>query len=360
MKKNYSLFAFGLLLFAALGCRTLQKIRSRETLFEGSNMADAAAAFKAKVGGPIKAFDLEITSEKATLRAQDPTQPDNLNEYRYSMLGCTGPYPLRVDEVTPLGGRFKVLLFPLDEVDLAATPRVIAAALARANVEGGKVTKITVEMGIENRAGQGRRDVPEWHIEISGPRESASATANAKGEIVAVDLSRTARAARQDYFDPQALEDAQKQIKQAFGGQVFLGSFKVSKENILFQAATSATDDEIHQYSYDINGMNRTPWGDPRKLFGIEHTKLKNHDLYFTFDEIDLSKTSEVLDISFKTSGFAHPIIPSMDFDRTWDIFTQRPKDIRWRVWVRDEQNLSDTIGVYLIFDAKGNFLRKH
>jgi len=359
MRKNSSLLGLGLILFAVLACRTLQKISSRETLFQGSNMKEAASAFKEKIGGPINALSLEIARNKATLIAQDPKRPDQVNEYRYDQLICSGPYPVNIATLDPFQQNLEASLFPLDEVDLAATAQVVKAALERTNIESGKVSKIVIERGrsLANFTAGSSRQLPvRWHIEIQGPRESASATANAKGELVGVDLSGTSRATKQDYFDPQALEEAKKQIKQAFGGQVYLGTFDVSKQAILFQAATSATSDELHEYNYDLSGIKRSAV-DKTTLHGLDGSKLKNHDLYFTLDEMDFGKTSQVLDTSFAKSGYAHPIITSMDFSRSRDIFTDRAKPIEWRVIVKDEENIMGGRATYVTFDAKGNFV---
>lgn len=60
----------------------------------------------------------------------------------------------------PIFGSLEKSLFALDEVDLAATPQVVKRALARTNIEGGKVTKIVIEPGLANRARDSGEDVP--------------------------------------------------------------------------------------------------------------------------------------------------------------------------------------------------------
>jgi len=195
----------------------MQKISSRETLFESSNMQEAAAAFKEKVDGPFKAVSLEFSANEATLRVLDPKQPDHLNDYVYSKGFCSGPRPVPLNQLE-LGLPRDKDLFALDEIDFAVTPQVVKAALARTNIEGGKVSKITIHRGIADLPGDSSDHyITKWTIDIAGPRESASAIANAKDEIIGVDLSRTTRGEKQDYFSPQALADAVKHIKQRAG-----------------------------------------------------------------------------------------------------------------------------------------------
>jgi hypothetical protein len=355
MKKAQSIFALGLIVCALLACRTLGNL-ARQNLFEGSNMADAAAAFKQKVGGPIKAVSLEITSGAATLRVLEP--PDRVNDYVYSGGSCSGPRPVPLNQLE-LGVPRQQQLFELDEIDLAATPQVIKAALERTKIEGGNVSKITInrDFGSGPRASNDTYII-KWTIEIAGPRESAEAFANAKGEIIGVDLSNTARANSQDYFSPQALEDAAREIKQEFGGQVFFSTLDISKRLMWFTAATSATSDDAHQYMFDVSGVNRQR---PENIIGkdsLEREGYKYHEIYFTLDDIDFTRIFDIMKTAFAKSEYTHPIITTISFRRPSD-FYHHVKPVQWEITVHEEGNVMG-VGRFIIFDTKGNFLDKH
>jgi len=355
MRKKQSLIGLGVLLVTVLACRTLQKISSRESLFDGSNLAGAVASCKEKIGGPIKAMSLEITAREATLRVLDAKPPKRVNDYFYARGFCSGPRAVSLD-LLATGLPRDSDLFSLDEVDFAMTPQVIKAALARTNIEGGKVSKITISRGKDYRPDDfSNRDITAWTIQISGSRESASATANNKGEIIGVDLSGTARAEEQHYFSGKVLNEAARQIKEAFGGQVYLSRLYIWPRGISFQAATSATSDEVHEYLYDFSGVRRNVTDNT--TIGEAYGKLRNRDFYFTLDQIDFGAVSQIEDTAFKESGFAHPIIPSMELSRSAD-FERRVKPVTWRVSVNNEENIMGR-SAYVTFDAKGNFLSK-
>jgi hypothetical protein len=56
-----------------------------------------------------------------------------------------GPTPVQLNL---LERNLKDTLFDLDEINLAATEKLTQTALERAAIEGGKVTKMTIERGL--------------------------------------------------------------------------------------------------------------------------------------------------------------------------------------------------------------------
>jgi len=112
---------------ALLACN-LSKLLGKSNMFEGTAARDAADAFKKKIGGPIKALSLEIETDSATLRAQDPKNPQHVDEYKYVKSLVLGPNPVQLNSMER---NLDQTLFLLDDVNLAATPALANAAAER-------------------------------------------------------------------------------------------------------------------------------------------------------------------------------------------------------------------------------------
>lgn len=277
------LLAIGLCICVLLGCRFF----SKTNMFEGTATKDAADAFTKKLGGPVKALSLEIEPDKATLRAQDPKNPRNVDEYHYVKGLVIGPTPVKLNL---LENNLDKTLFDLDEINLAATPTVARTAIERAKVEGGKVKKMTIERGLSLTTDMTKSGAVRWNIDIEGTRESASAVADTKGNILGLDLSQTARAAQFSTYSADTLREAAPQIKEAFGGHVKLLELTIYEKYLWFKAK-SPRDGEITQYKYDINGVTTSALSnmtDPTPI-EVRTGQVKLEDLYFDLDEVNLA-----------------------------------------------------------------------
>jgi hypothetical protein len=356
MRKTKSLCALGLMLCAVLACRTLRDIAEGPKLFEGSNMEKAATAFKEKIGSsPVVALKLVVTNESAILHVRNPQQADKVDKYEYVKGICSGPKPAALDG-TELLGNWDKYSFPLDDVNFAAMPDVVKGALARTEVREGKVEKITIRKDFLYRLEDSDK-IPavNWDVKIGGYNESAEVFANAHGDIVFVDLSDMPQAEKQNYHDPKALQDAVKEIKRTFHDQVYFANFTVDQKRISFLAATSPTSDELIHYVYNLNGVTRNEFG--LGPSGDEPPRgQKPHKFLFRIDEIDLSKTSQVISIAMsKAGGEDDPVLGSMTLQRERIWPTEAAGPIEWEVTVR--LGALKTASIY--FDAQGNFRKK-
>jgi hypothetical protein len=319
-------------------------------------MEKAVAAFKEKIGsGPVSALKLVVTNEWAVLHVRNPQQVDKVDKYEYTNGICSGPKPAALDGTEELGNRDKYS-FPLDEVNFAAMPDVVKGALARTEVREGKVEKITIRKGFLYRL-QDSDKIPavNWDVQIGGYNESAEVFANAHGDIVFVDLSHPPQAEKQNYLDPKALQDAVKEIKRTFHDQVYFASFVVDRKSIVFLAATSPTSDELIHYIYDLNGVTRREFG--LGPSGDEPPRgQKPHKFLFRIDEIDLSKTKQVISIAMsKAGGEYDPVLGSMTLQRERIWPTEAAGAIEWEVTVR--LRALETASIH--FDAHGVFREK-
>jgi hypothetical protein len=278
----------GICLSVSIGCRLF----SKTNMFEGTAATDAVEAFRKKVGGPIKALSVEIEKDGMTLKAQDPKNPENVDEYKYVKGFVTGPTPVRLNL---LEKNIDQTLFNLDEIDLAATARVATTALERAQIEGGKIKKMTIERTLSIATGMTKSGNVRWTIEIEGTRESASAVADGKGNILGLDLSQTARAAQFSTYSADTLREAAPRIKEAFGGKVTLLEVTIYDKYLWFQAK-SPKDGEITQYKYDINGVTSSELsnlGDPTPI-EVRTRQFKIEELYFDLDDVNLAMAPEL------------------------------------------------------------------
>jgi hypothetical protein len=182
------LCAFLSLLFVLLGCNLSERLKEMSNsnssgsktvnLYEGTAMQEAAAKFKEKIGGKVRALSLTTYGPSysggfAVLQAQDPKKPENVDSYEYKGGTVTGPTPVSMMG----GGRLEDNLFDLDEVNFAAAPALAKEALSRLNIEGGEVHIMVI-----------RRNLPfskdiRWHVSVEGPRRKGFADADKNGVI---------------------------------------------------------------------------------------------------------------------------------------------------------------------------------
>ncbi|HEY6189361.1 MAG TPA: hypothetical protein VIW80_17040 [Pyrinomonadaceae bacterium] len=346
-----TLLAILLIACFLLAC-SLTKMLSQSNMFEGTAAQDAAAAFKKKIGGPIKALSLELEKDGATLRAQDPNNRQHVDEYKYVRGLVTGPNPVQLNA---LERNLESTLFDLDTVNLAATPDLAKAAVSRTNLEGGKVTKMVIERNLGMINGSlVKGGEPQWTVSVEGTRESASVLADVKGEVKGVDLSQTARAASVNFYEGTTMQDAVPKIKEGFGGTVKVLELIIYDKYVWFKAQDPKKPDEFNQYKYDINGLTRSgALGDTQMMMtlGPGSEKLKPEDFLFDLNEIDFSKTSELGATALDTLQINNGHIALMKISRgTWaEIRTDR--EIKWEVSVSGARQKSG----YVVFDAKGN-----
>ncbi|HEX8142664.1 MAG TPA: hypothetical protein VF553_08720 [Pyrinomonadaceae bacterium] len=349
--KLTSLLALLLTACFLLAC-SLTKMLTQSDMFEGTAMVDAAAAFKKKLGGPIKALSLEIEKDSVTLRAQDPNNREHVDEYKYVKGFVTGPNPVQLNS---LERNLDNTLFDLDTVNLEATPELAKAAVSRTNLEGGKVTKMVIERSLGMSAGSlVKSGELQWTVSVEGSRESASVIANAKGEVKGVDLSQTSRAANVNFYEGNAMQEAAPKIKEGFGGRVRVLELIVYEKYVWFKAQDPQKPDEYNQYKYDINGLTRSgALGDAqmRMTLGPGSQKLKPEDFLFDLDEVDFSKTAELGETALEKLQINNGHIALMKISRGNWTEIRTDKEIKWEVSVTGARQNSG----YVIFDAKGN-----
>lgn len=348
------LSALFLVVSALLGCN-LSKMLSKSNLFEGTAMQDAATAFKKKIGGPIKVLSLKIETDSATLRAQDPKDPQHVDEYKYVKGLIIGPTPV---ELNSMERKLDQTLFDLDEVNLAATPALAKAAVERVKLEGGKVTKMEIERNLNLSAVFDKSSNAlvksggvQWRVSVAGTREHAAVVANSKGEITGVDLSQTARAGNVNYYEGDAMSQAASKIKEGFGGRVKLLELIIYEKYVWFKAEDPQKPGEFNQYKCDINGVSRDRAVDLRTILGPRSWKLKPEDFLFDLDEVNFTRTPELAKATVDKLQMDGGHLALMKVSRgSWGTIRE-DKAIKWEVTVNGARQKSG----YVVYDTQGN-----
>src|SRR4051812_11766217 len=124
MKNKVSICLVGVCLgIAVLGCSRLAQVAGKVNMFESDNAAKAAAAIKAKVGGPVNVISAEVRSDRMEVTIRSPANPKDMDKYTYQNGTVTGPEPIQVMQIGSLemtGEKYGVT--PIDEIGWANIP----------------------------------------------------------------------------------------------------------------------------------------------------------------------------------------------------------------------------------------------
>jgi len=312
------LFVLFVLSSIFLSCRLYKGMPDRSTMFEGTAMSDAATSFKKKLGGSFKALSVQINHDSVTLRAQDPKQPANVDEYRYSafLRSVSGPRPV---ELSSLENNLDSTLFDFDSVNWAATESVARAAIERTQLDGGKIEKMTIERGLTLGDSVTKSGSLSWTVQVNNSREHATAYADPQGKITRLDLSHTARAATFDILTPENLREAVSLIDSEFGPHAQVMDIHMWGKNLRFKAADPKTK-EMNQYSYDINGISEDVILDESLATGQDVRKIQRghniEEILFDIDSIAIEQAPEFGRKAIQRLGFENAGISSINVKR--------------------------------------------
>ena len=220
-------------------------------------------------------------------------------------------------------------LFDLTQVNFAAVAETVREAARRVALDGGGVAK-TVH--IQRRVGilpPSSGDI-EWNIFVGGPRESASAYANAQGRIRRLDLGGTRRAQTLDYTkDVKTLADTIAEIRDQFGSEPIFNHFRVMRLNVAFSVRDSKDSNEIHGYSCDLNGV-RQSFDDAMNIKISRLTEEKRE--FFSIDDADWSLVAAMCKTAREKINLPHPNIHSIELVKPPPKL--KPQPLKWRAQV--------------------------
>lgn len=123
----------------------MSEVRARNSApvdpFATDAVAKGAQELERQLGGPVRAFQVEIGAQRIVYQVQDPKKPENVDAYELKNGVLMPPQPV---QLMLLGDPLDPKLYPLAEVPLARIPELANAALAALNLEDGKVMSMTV------------------------------------------------------------------------------------------------------------------------------------------------------------------------------------------------------------------------
>jgi hypothetical protein len=310
--------------------------KSNQSLFEGTASQEAVRKISEKLRAPVRVLRIEIKPTTLTMQVQDPAAPDHVDEYTYRNLpgliamilpAVSGPRAIKLSLINP---NLEENLFNLGEVNLAAVPTAASEAVRRVKLDGGgAVDSISIQREIVIIPAAASGEV-RWTIGVRGPRESASAYANAKGRITHLDLSGTRRAETLDYTkDGEMLADAIARIRAEFGSDRIYNHFSVSRLNIGFTVRDEKNPNETRNYSCDISAIRYSRLD---SMFKMPKNPFAEGREYFSIDDADWSKVPLI-----RKAALEKIVVPNANV-LSLDLFKPSPKlkeqPLRWRVQV--------------------------
>ena len=133
------------ILFTVLGCGGLKNMLPKKgQYFDGDAAQTAAQAISDKIGKPFKVVEIFVDEDEFRVQAQDPNNPKNVDEYKYVAGFVTGPTPVQLGGMVDNAEKSS---YPFDDIDFAAVPKFCKEALERADIEGGKIYRLTFQRG---------------------------------------------------------------------------------------------------------------------------------------------------------------------------------------------------------------------
>ena len=311
------LVAIAVLIGVLSACNLSRGLRGRDTMYQGGAMTDAASAFRNKLGGSFKALNVRIDPTSVTLQAQNPGQPANVDEYRYSaaLNSVSGPRPV---ELSSLENNLDNTLFDFDSVNWAATESLARAAIERTQIDGGKIEKMIIERNLTLGSSVTKSGSLSWTVEVNNSREHATAYADPQGKITRLDLSHTSRAVKFNILTPETLREAVTLIDSEFGPHAQVMDIEIWDKNLRFKAPDPKTK-EINQYSYDINGIREDVIMDMQATDQDVRKIQRGHkleEILFDLDSIGIEQAPEFGRKAIQRLGFENASISSIRVKR--------------------------------------------
>ncbi|HKP71127.1 MAG TPA: hypothetical protein VJV05_17705 [Pyrinomonadaceae bacterium] len=321
----------GILLFVVLGCGSLRNmIPQKGQYFEGDAAKTAAQAVKDKIGKPFKVVEIFIDDNEFRVQAQDPGKPKNVDEYKIVGGFVSGPTPVQLGGMVDDAEKSS---FPFDDIDFSAVPKFCKEALERADIEGGKIYRLTFQRGFAlTDEGAGALGTARWHIEIHGARENVTAAADPKGKLLGVDLSRTSKAASYKLLDEAELGRAQKLVKDYLGARKEMIRMTFYDKFFMFKVPNAENPKVSDDYKYDINGLSRSG-------FVKDSVMQMRGEENFSIDDIDFANATRFFEKAKQRVGMPNASLGSLSVRRRSSSFDNKGFRTEWHVSLKSGVN---------------------
>jgi hypothetical protein len=248
------------------------------------------SAIESRYGGPVRVLQIGMADNGMLVRAQDPSMSSQIVEWRLTWAeylfwhwdSLSGPHPV---DSRPGRRAFEDKLFDLKEINLAGWPKVADAAIARAGLKDRSGVSV-IEIARQNAFLPGSASKAlRWSIVVKSEREQARVIADAKGEILKVNLNAGRRPSDVNMLQhPELIAEAVAEVREHLVAGPALFEVNLYQHAIVFET-TQKVDD------YPVPGMRGdaafswTPGGLERGSGSI--TRSSNPNLPFAIDEVD-------------------------------------------------------------------------
>ena len=324
MKNKDSRPALLFLALAVLGCSSLKSLLpAKGQFFTGDTAATAAKAVRDKIGKPFKVIEIFIDDNEFKVQAQDPDNPKNVDEYKYVAGFVTGPTPVKLSAINE---DVEKSSFPFDDIDFSAIPKFAKEAIDKSGIEGAKIYRMTFQRGFAlTDNGAGALGKARWYIEINGTRENVTASADPKGNLLGLDVSRTAKAADYTIFNKEELQKAQDALKKQLASSPDVIEIVMYDKSLMCKVPNAENPRVSDGYKFDINGLSRS---DLVKMPNISLPGSEN----FKITDIDLTRAADLVDKTRARVEMPNASVASFSIRRSQSPFDKKGFRTIWDV----------------------------
>ncbi len=319
------LISIFLLATVGLGCNILSKLKEPE-YFESDTAQVAAEAIKEKIGKPFRVTEVFIDGKDFIVKAQDPTNPNNLDEYEYLVGFVKGPTPLKAD------GMYEDLersSFPFDEIDFAAIPSMAIEAVGKSEIENAKVTKMEFRRGFSMEGGFGHTGKARWLIYISSERDSATAFAEPNGKVTYVDFSGSQKDKKFNALAKDELNKAQAVFDSTFDKDTRARYLSLADWAIYYDVPRRENPNKYTKYIYKVNGLFKEEVG----------ISFGGHMQEFNPGEVRLNDVYGYIEKAKKRLELPNAVQSSLSVQKdTPNPFNKNPP-LYWSIHIKDKVN---------------------
>ena len=315
------------LLVVVIACSSLKNlVPAKGQFFTGDTAQKAATAVKDKIGKPFKVIEIFIDDDEFRVQAQDPNNPKNVDEYKYVAGFVTGPSPVKLSGMNDDVDKSS---FPFDEIDFSAIPKFSKEAIDKSGIEGAKIYRMTFQRAFAlTDKGAGALGNARWYIEIQGTRENVTASADPKGKLIGLDVSRTAKAADYTIFNKDELQKAQDAIKSRIADRPDIIEIVMYDKSLMFKVPNAENPKVSDGYKFDINGLSRSD------LIKMPSIIMPGHE-NFSIADIDLTRAADLIDKTRTRLDLPDATVSSFSIRRSTSPFDKKGFRTIWDVSVK-------------------------
>ncbi len=241
-------------------------------LDDNGQFAFAVGVLRSAVGPHARVLTITADPDGVAIDAQDPRNHDHIDRWRYGqdtvlhaipVKRLSGPQPADPTLINP---DLEANMFDLNAIDFAAAPMLLAAAVARAQLQdAAAITRIEIARRIFLLPNPGSGDV-RWTVAVSSGRERAEIYADARGNIIGADVSGTLRAENLDLFKtPDLVAQGAAAFRDIIAAAPVLTRVGIEKKTMSF--GTTMRDQTLGKmmvgmaatsvFTWDLNGLQQ-------------------------------------------------------------------------------------------------------